>query len=76
MASRNAFLCRMEGGVAVYFYKTMENGEVSMIESRSIQAVNLPENMVEISEEEYGALLAEIEERIKREQEEMANKEE
>lgn len=60
----------------MYFYKTLENGEVSMIESRSIQAVNLPENMVEISEEEYGALLAEIEERIKREQEEMANKEE
>ena len=60
----------------MYFYKTLENGEVSMIESRSIQAVNLPENMAEISEEEYGALLAEIEERIKREQEEMANKEE
>lgn len=60
----------------MYFYKTLENGEVSMIESRSIQAVNLPENMVEISEEEYGALLAEIEERIKREQEEMANEEE
>lgn len=60
----------------MYFYKTVENGGVSMIESRSIQAVNLPENMAEISEEEYGALLAEIEERIKREQEEMANKEE
>lgn len=42
----------------MYFYKHLdENGNMSTLETRSVQAVNAPETMVEITKSEYQTLL-------------------
>ena len=45
----------------MFYYKTFENNELVQLETRDEQIVNLPDNMVEITEEEYNITLAEIE---------------
>ena len=45
----------------MFYYKTFENNELVQLETRDEQIVNLPNNMVEITEEEYNLILAEIE---------------
>lgn len=45
----------------MFYYKTFENNEFVQLETRDVQIDNLPDNMVEIAEEEYDLILAEIE---------------
>ena len=45
----------------MYYYKTFENDVLIQLETRDRQIANLPDNMVEITTEEYNLLLAEIE---------------
>lgn len=45
----------------MYFYKHLdENGNTITLESRNVKAVNTPETMVEINEDEYQMLLEEM----------------
>ena len=55
----------------MYFYKTIDdNGNMLMLESCNKQKnISFMQNIVEITEEEYKSIMAEIETKIKEEQE-------
>jgi len=44
----------------MYYYKHLNNGEVSSLESRSVEAVNPPASMVSIGKTEYDAIMTEL----------------
>lgn len=45
----------------MFYYKTFRNHELVQIETRDFQITDIPDNMVEITEEEYDAIMVEFE---------------